>query len=308
MPTNPNPPLQTISDKHNRVLKTTSALVYLLILLGGLVCITDASAACPDWPGCYGKIIPPLETGAIIEWTHRVVALITGFFLIASLVMGWKRTPEIKPLKWLPVLALLLTGAVSAFGARAVLYGLSPVAASFDLAFALLVLAVMLITTVVAYTHREAPEKPIRFSLSQPISKLSLITTLLVFDVLVSAVLVAEVGSVVRCVGWPMYFGQLAPANLSTPSQISRLSIAAVASLLIFYLVYQVRKNQSKENPLRKIADTVGLFFLIEVIIGGIMIAIGYQTLLLVVYVAAAAALWGALVALTVLAGLTENR
>jgi cytochrome c oxidase assembly protein subunit 15 len=308
MSTNPTTSPASVSSQHYRILKITSALVYLLIVLGGIVCITDASRACPDWPGCYGKLIPPLETGAIIEYTHRLVAMITGFFLIATLVMGWKRTPNIKPLKWLPVLALLLTGIVSMFGAIAVLSGLSPIAAAFDLGFAFLVLAIMLTTTLIAATHRGHPEVPVRFSFTNPLARLSLVTTLLVFAVLDSAVLVAEAGSVVRCVGWPMYFGQLAPENLNTPPQVIRLSVAALASLFIIYLVFQIRKTQTQSSLIRRAANALGLFFFIEIVLGGMMIVLGYSIPLLVFYVAAAIALWGALVILSILLGFPETR
>jgi cytochrome c oxidase assembly protein subunit 15 len=307
MSTNPTTSPASVSSQHYRILKITSALVYLLIVLGGIVCITDASRACPDWPGCYGKLIPPLETGAIIEYTHRLVAMITGFFLIATLVMGWKRTPNIKPLKWLPVLALLLTGAVSVFGAIAVLSGLSPIAAAFDLGFALLVLAVTLTTTLLAFAHRESPEAPVDLSLANPLARFSLVTTLLVFTVLDSAVLVAEGGSVVRCVGWPMYFGQLAPENLNTLPQIIRLCIAALASLFIIYLFFQIRKTQTQSSPIRRASNAVGLFFFAEIVLGGMMIVLGYSIPLLVFYVAAAVALWGSMVVLTALLGTAKS-
>jgi cytochrome c oxidase assembly protein subunit 15 len=299
---------QTISDTHYRILKITSALVFLLVVLGGIVCITDSSSACPDWPWCYGRLIPPLEVKAIIEYTHRFFTMVTGFFLIATLVMGWIKTPKIKPLKWLPVLTLLLTGAVSFFGARVVLSGLSPIQAAIDLGFALLVLAVMLATTVVAYAYRKNPGAPPRFSFKQPLTRFSLLTSLLIFAVLDSGVLVAQKGSVVRCVGWPLYFGQLAPQNLNSPPHIARLVLAAIASLVIICLVLQTRKTLDKSSPIRRTANAVGLFFAFEILIGIIMIAAGYKILLLGCFVIAVIALWGTSVILSALLGFFEIR
>jgi len=307
MSDNSTPTPQTVSDTHYRVLKITAALVYLLVVLGGIVCITDSSSACPDWPWCYGRLIPPLEVKAIIEYTHRFFTMVTGLFLIATLIMGWIKTPKVKPLKWLPVLTLLLTGAVSFFGARVVLSGLTPIQAALDLGLALLVLATMLVTTLVAYAYRENPGESPRFTFKQPLTKLSLLTALLIFAVLDSGVLVAQKGSVIRCVGWPMYFGQLAPGNLSTPAHIIRLILAAIASLIIIYLVVQSRKTRDKSSLIHRIANALGLFFAFEILVGIIMIATGYHVLLLGFFVVSVVALWGASVILSALLGFTET-
>ena len=40
---------------------------YLLILIGGLVHGTGSSLACPDWPTCYGTMMPRMEGGVLVE-------------------------------------------------------------------------------------------------------------------------------------------------------------------------------------------------------------------------------------------------
>lgn len=42
-----------------------SVLIFINILFGPLVRATDSGLACPDWPLCHGKVIPPqsLESG-----------------------------------------------------------------------------------------------------------------------------------------------------------------------------------------------------------------------------------------------------
>ncbi|MCH8831890.1 MAG: COX15/CtaA family protein, partial [Chloroflexi bacterium] len=52
----------------------TVLAAFALVVLGGVVRVTESGLGCPDWPLCQGRLIPPLETSAIIEYSHRLVA------------------------------------------------------------------------------------------------------------------------------------------------------------------------------------------------------------------------------------------
>lgn len=50
------------------------SLTFGLIVLGALVRANEAGLACPDWPLCFGEVIPQIDVRVGFEWTHRAVA------------------------------------------------------------------------------------------------------------------------------------------------------------------------------------------------------------------------------------------
>jgi heme A synthase len=282
-------------------------MTYLLITMGGVVCVTESSEGCPDWPGCYGRLVPPPQTEAIIEYTHRVTALLTSPLIVAAAIVGWRDRCASRWVRWPPIVAIAFLLAVVVFGALAVLRGLSPGLAAVDLGSALVVLALLVTALVVAWSRHASPSLPGRLSFSTPFAQLALATLAAGFLVLVSGVLVAQGASFVRCLGWPLYGGSWAAVDSAPWVQMARRVGAVVTSLLILTLVVQAWRTQRRRPAVLGVATGLGLLLAAETAIGAILAARGLTVFLSVVYVALAAALWAFLVALAALAGLASS-
>jgi cytochrome c oxidase assembly protein subunit 15 len=90
-----------------------AGVTYVLIVLGALVRANGAGLACPDWPLCFGKVIPEFDIKVAFEWGHRVLASGVGIVFVA--LAGWTlRQPELRPKMWpgLLISALLLAAQI----------------------------------------------------------------------------------------------------------------------------------------------------------------------------------------------------
>jgi cytochrome c oxidase assembly protein subunit 15 len=86
---------------------------YLLMVMGNVVTTTGSGLACPDWPLCYGTVIPPRQLNIWLEWSHRLLGGTTGFLILASVITAWlKRAPHAPRLLTTTALGLLGIGAL----------------------------------------------------------------------------------------------------------------------------------------------------------------------------------------------------
>ena len=76
-----------VSEKFLKYYKYMIIEVIGLIVLGALVRAMDAGLACPDWPQCFGDIIPDFQFQVYLEFLHRALA---GLIAIACFILNIK--------------------------------------------------------------------------------------------------------------------------------------------------------------------------------------------------------------------------
>ncbi len=249
-----------MSVGHRTLYQFAACMTYLLVASGGIVCITDASQGCPDWPICHGRLIPPARMDSILEWSHRVSAALTLPVILAALAVGWRRYRSVTWL-WRP-LAGAVVGiiVVSAFGAVAVLWGLSRIPAAIDLGTALLTLGLMVTTAAVASVRHAGKHRPGGgLSLNAPLVRHALLATLAVFAVQVGGILVARDGSLVRCLGWPGLALGFGPGDLLGTLALVRVLVSLLAGVLVITLALRALRAGGLDPVLRRSAIIAGV-------------------------------------------------
>lgn len=101
----------------------------LTVTLGGVVRITGSGLGCPDWPLCHGRIVPPPDVHAWIEYIHRLAASTVVFSTAAVAVAAWRSARTQRSVSGLAAGAGVLLVAQALLGALVVLYELPPVTA-----------------------------------------------------------------------------------------------------------------------------------------------------------------------------------
>jgi heme A synthase len=142
-----------------RLVLATGIATFVLIIVGGVVRVSDSGLGCGPagsgfhgWPFCNGDVVPGVDLNSIIEYTHRVLAVIVGFMIVAIFVMAWRSRRELRA----PAAALLvLVIAQGALGGATVEENLEEVYVAAHLGLAMLLLGLLL------YLYRRVTDAPV---------------------------------------------------------------------------------------------------------------------------------------------------
>ncbi len=116
-------------DRFRKLALAGAVLAFFVVVLGAWVRLTDAGLGCPDWPGCYGHVMPDGSGEAAKAWHEMIHRYVAGTLIaIIATLFAWacvRRKDRGQPL--LPVALLFLVVCLQgALGALTVTLLLKP--------------------------------------------------------------------------------------------------------------------------------------------------------------------------------------
>lgn len=214
---------------------TIAVLTLGLMALGGAVHATGSSLACPDWPLCYGQLMPAMVGGVAIEHSHRLLASLVAVLTTWLVFIAHRRRLEARTVARLAYVALGLVAVQAVLGGVTVLLELSTAASTLHLAVSMLFLTTLVLLVSTA-TGAPAGRTDGAVCVPHGLRSLVAITWVVLFVQVVLGGLVRHTGAAMACgrdpwlcLGdpWPVF-------PLARLQMIHRLGALATAGLVLW--------------------------------------------------------------------------
>lgn len=139
--------------------------LVVLVGIGGATRVMEAGLACPDWPLCYGSLLPGgrMNMQVFLEWFHRLDAFVVGVALLVLAGLSIAQRRLLPPwLPWLSSAALVLVAVQGGLGALTVLALLPSAVVTAHLAVALLLVGLLSAASQQLLVQMPAQPMPLR--------------------------------------------------------------------------------------------------------------------------------------------------
>ena len=159
----------TDTKKYLRYTWFVLVMVFLVILAGGVVRMTQSGMGCPDWPTCFGRWIPPTHASQLppdfekylekqdidhsfnayhtwIEYINRLLGALLGIFIFIHFIWSFiKFRKTSSHIVWLSFLLLITVGFQGWLGKKVVDDNLAVVKVTIHMLVALIIAAIPLL-------------------------------------------------------------------------------------------------------------------------------------------------------------------
>ena len=285
-----------------RILTLLAALsAWALVVVGGLVRVTESGLGCPDWPLCHGDVVPLERQAPLIEYSHRATATVVAVLVV--LVAVWvlrsyrRRRDVVVP----AVVAAMLVPFQALLGAIVVWLELPPWIVAIHFVVGMLFLA----TTVVTAARARRRSLGVTQAFLRTVWSGNAVALVLVS---LGAAVVAGHADEACGRQWPACNGGFVAGGGSAMLHVAHRSVAYVVAALAVALAALACRGAAPRMaafvPLVAVAAQIGFGISIVLTEEGTRIRQVFEVL----HVAGAAAVWASLVGVAAFLGPPSRR
>jgi heme A synthase len=293
----------TRTDLAFRIVALASLVsAFAQVTLGGVVRVANAGLGCPDWPLCHGRLIPPFELLALIEYSHRLSASVLGVLVLATAILAWV---FYRSSLWLSVpstLGLVLVVAASGLGGATVLTELAWWVVLFHLGIAEGVVACMAIVSVVAWKALKGqPAVQREVTMTDGFERLVLAAVVGVFVLIMSGSYMVGHGYGSSCGTWPLCRDSLFPDGEPYLTHMAHRFVTAAVGVVLAATVFGAWSARRKRPDVAWTGLTLGTLFIAQALVGAGTVWAGFATEMKALHLSVATAVWLTVASLAVL-------
>jgi protoheme IX farnesyltransferase len=269
-----------------------------LVTIGVIVRATESGLGCPDWPFCYGQVLPPVgDFKAWIEWVHRTIAAVIGFEILALAVLALRDHRARASILWPTLVAVVLVGFQAWLGRETVRLGNSGESVTAHLASAMALVGLLVFLTVRAGYPAHLPRR----GTSQRFTLLAAFAAAATFALLLFGSQVTATDSALVFPDWPLMGGTLVPPLTDvTGAHVLHRWVAAVVGLIVLAVAVAAWRTQRERPTIVRLAVSAALLFAAQAVIGGGQVLTRMAEWTQTLHLALGATIWATLAGLTV--------
>ena len=282
--------------RYQKLAVVTVASVFLLVTIGVVVRATGSGVAGPDWPLCYGKVLPPLDDpNAWIEWTPRTVAAVIGFLILGLAFFAVRDHRDRRSLLWGSLGAVALVGFQAWLGRETVRLGNSGPSVTAHLATAMALVGLLVFLLVRSFFPARIGGR----GASQRFTLLTTLAAVAVYVLLLFGSNVTAANAALVFPDWPLMGGTLVPPLTDVTSvHVLHRWAAIVVGLVVAAVAIVAWRTQRDRPAIVRLAFVAAILYPIQAVVGGAQVLTRLAEWTQTLHVALGAIIWGAVAGL----------